>query len=87
MDKPKKTIHLVQGSCCILRIGDTEPVLSFECVRNSVRVKKNIDCDRTEDYSYCYVKDEIVDRKMLLAKKGRKDTARKKTSSINLHGI
>lgn len=78
MAKPKETTHLVQGSCCILGIEDTELVLDFECVRNSVRVKKNIDCDRKEDYSYCYVKDETLDRKMLLAKKVRKGTARKK---------
>lgn len=85
MDKPKKTTHLLQGSCCFLGAGDTESVLSFECAQNSVRVKKNIDCDRTEDYSYCYVKNEKVDRKMLLAKKGRKDTDRKKSPSVNLH--
>lgn len=52
-------------------------MLGFVCIPNSVRVKKNIDCDRTENYSYFYVKDETLDRKMLLAKKGRKDAARK----------
>lgn len=45
MVKPKETSNLVQGSCCILGIEDTELVLDFECVQNSVRVKKNIDCD------------------------------------------
>lgn len=85
MDKPKEKTHLVQGSCCILGVGNTEPVLGFECVPNSVRVKKNIDCDRTENYSYFYVKEETLDRKMLLAKKGRKDAARKKSPSVNLN--
>lgn len=56
MDKPKEAICLMQGSCCILGIGDTEPVLRFEHVQNSARGKNNIDCDKIEDYFYCYVK-------------------------------
>lgn len=59
-------------------------MLGFECVQNSERVKKSIDCDKTEDYSYCCVRDEALERKRLLAKKGKKYTGRKKSPSVNL---